>query len=332
MTSLRLESPWLLLAALAIPLLVYLRMRRERLGRSSFRFPDLRILGAAGRTLAARIHLLPRILGWTAFLLLALAFARPQAGHTEEEMLTRGIDIMLVLDNSTSMAAEDFRPKNRLAVAKESVAAFLQARKTDRLGLVVFAGTGYTACPLTLDTDVLLGLLADVDLANKDEGTAIGIGLSMALNRLRASDAKSRVVVLLTDGRNNRGEIDPSTAAALAKTLGIKVYTVGVGTRGEAPYPVEDPILGKRYVYLRADLDEDALKGIAATTGGRYFRATDRDSLIQTFREIDALEKSDIKVRHYARYTELFPWLAWPALGLLVLEAALSHTRLRRLP
>jgi len=328
----RLADPWFLLAALAIPFILYLKIRHERTRRSSFRYPDLRILGGAGRTLASRLHFLPAALRLLALALLVVAFARPQAGHTEEEMTTRGIDILIALDNSTSMAAEDFRPRNRLAVAKDAVAAFIQGRKSDRIGLVVFAGRGYTACPLTLDTDVLLGLLGGVDLAEKDEGTAIGMGLSLALNRLRGSDAQSKVVVLLTDGRNNRGEIDPSTAAALAKTLGIRVYTVGVGTRGDAPYPVQDPILGKRYVYLRADLDDDALTGIANATGGRYFRATDRDSLLEIFKAIDALEKSDIKVRHYARWGELFPWLAWPALGLLFLEIGLAHTRLRRLP
>jgi len=332
MSTLRLDTPWLLIVAVVVPVLLYLRFRHERTRRSSFRYSDLGILHGAGATLAAKLHFLPHVLRWTALVLLVVAFARPQAGHTEEEMLTRGIDIMMVLDNSTSMAAEDLRPHNRLAVAKESVAAFIQGRKNDRMGLVVFAGRGYTACPLTLDTDVLLGLLSTVELAQKDEGTAIGMGLSLALNRLRSSDAQSKVAVLLTDGRNNRGEIDPSTAAALAKTFGIKVYTVGVGTRGEVPYPVEDPVLGKRYVYLRADLDEDTLQGIASATGGRYFRATDRDSLVEIFKEIDSFEKTDIKVRHYARWSELFPWLTWPALGLLALETGLAHTRLRRLP
>jgi Ca-activated chloride channel family protein len=328
----RLADPWLLLSSLAIPVVLFLWVRHERRRRSSFRYPDLRILGGAGATLASKLRFLPAALRVLVLALLVVAFARPQAGHTEEEMLTRGIDIMLALDNSTSMAAEDLRPRNRLAVAKDAVAAFIQGRKSDRIGLVVFAGRGYTACPLTLDTDVLLGLLGGVDLAEKDEGTAIGMGLALALNRLRGSDAQSKVVVLLTDGRNNRGEIDPSTAAALAQTLGIRVYTVGVGTRGDAPYPVQDPILGKRYVYLRADLDDEALTSIASTTGGRYFRATDRDSLVEIFKSIDALEKSDIKVRHYARWSELFPWLAWPALGFLCLELGLAHTRLRRLP
>ncbi|MBI3447787.1 MAG: VWA domain-containing protein [Acidobacteria bacterium] len=328
----RFADPWLLLAAAAIPIVVYLKFRHERSRRASLRFSSLGMLGSSGTTVWSHLRHLPAALRVAALILLALAFARPQAGHTEDEMLTRGIDIMITLDNSTSMAAEDLRPRNRLAVAKEAVAAFIEGRKNDRMGLVVFAGRGYTACPLTLDTEVLLGLLSNVDLASRDEGTAIGIGLSLSLNRLRGSDAQSKVVVLLTDGRNNRGEIDPSTAAALAKTLGIRVYTIGVGTRGEAPYPVEDPILGKRYVYLRADLDDASLTSIAEATGGKYFRATDRDSLVEIFKSIDSLEKSDIKVRHYARWNELFPWLLWPAVGLVALELTLAGTKLRRLP
>jgi Ca-activated chloride channel family protein len=230
------------------------------------------------------------------------------------------------------MAAEDFRPRNRLAVAKEAVAAFIEGRRSDRIGLVVFAGRGYTACPLTLDYDVLLEILAGTFLAERDEGTAIGMGMAMALNRLRDSDARSKVVVLLTDGRNNRGAIDPSTAASLAATLGIRVYAIGVGARGEAPFPVQDPILGKRYVYLRADIDENTLRSIATSTGGRYFRATDRESLHQILVEIDALEKTEIKVKHYTHYSELFPLIAWPAFGLLMVEMVLASTRLRRLP
>jgi len=154
----------------------------------------------------------------------------------------------------------------------------------------------------------------------------------MAINRLRGSDAASKVIVLVTDGRNNRGEIDPTTAASLARTLGVKIYTIGVGTRGEVPYPVEDPVLGRRYIYLRADIDEESLQGIAAETGGRYFRATDTDSLRTIFAEIDALEKSEIRVRHYMLYTELFPWFAWTGLGIFLVETILSSTRLRRLP
>ncbi len=332
MSSFRFADPWLLLAATVLPLLVWARIRQERLRRSTFRYPDLGILRGAGTTAAARLHRLPAALRLTALAFLVVAFARPQSGFDEEEVLTRGIDIVLALDNSTSMAAEDFRPKNRLAVAREAVAAFIQGRRTDRIGLVVFAGRGYTACPLTLDYDVLLEVLSGVDLAVRDEGTAIGIGLAMALNRLRSGGGVSKVIVLLTDGRNNRGEIDPSTAAALARTLGIRVYTIGVGTRGEAPYPVEDPVFGKRYIYLRADMDEDSLRGIAESTGGRYFRATDRESLQEIFGAIDALEKTEVKVKHYTHYTELFPYLAWPAAAVFLLELGLAATWLRRLP
>ncbi len=332
MTSLRLADPWLLLAAATIAVVLVFHVRAARRARASWRYPSLGLVAASGRTLVARLAWLPFALRLLAIALLAVGLARPQGAHDEEELLSRGVDIVLVLDNSTSMAAEDFRPRNRLVVAKEAVAAFIAGRRSDRLGLVVFAGSGYTACPLTLDYDVLLEILSSTQLAQRDEGTAIGMGLSVALNRLRESDAKSRVVVLLTDGRSNRGAIDPSTAASLAATLGVRVYTVGVGARGEAPFPVQDPILGKRYVYLRADIDEETLRGIADSTGGRYFRATDRDSLHEILAEIDGLEQSEIKVRHYTNYSELFPWLLWPALGLLSLEWVLGSTRFRRIP
>lgn len=332
MSGLRVADPWLLASAAAVLLVLWVRIRFARKGKASWRYPTLGLVAGAGRTLAARLAWLPLALRILVLLLLAAGLARPQSGRTQEESLTRGIDIVLVLDNSTSMAAEDFRPRNRLAVAKEAVAAFVEGRQSDRLGLVVFAGSGYTACPLTVDYQVLQQILAGTELAEQDEGTAIGMGLAMALNRLRDSEAKSKVVVLLTDGRNNRGAIAPPTAASLAATLGIKVYAIGVGARGEAPFPVQDPILGKRYVYLRADIDEEALREIAGATGGRYFRATDRDSLHQVFGEIDALEKTEIKVRHYTTWSELFPWAAWPALGLLLLEVILGSTRLRRIP
>ncbi len=332
MTTLRLADPWLLLSAIGCVLVLLMHLRAARKARASWRYPSVGLLARAGRTLVARMAWLPLALRLLAIALLAVGLARPQGGHDEEEVLSRGVDIVLVLDNSTSMAAEDFRPRNRLAVAKEAVAAFIGGRRSDRLGLVVFAGSGYTACPLTLDYDVLLEILAATELAQRDEGTAIGMGLAVALNRLRDSDAKSRVVVLLTDGRNNRGAIDPSTAASLAASLGVRVYTVGVGARGEAPFPVQDPILGKRYVYLRADIDEDTLRGIAEETGGRYFRATDRESLHSVLREIDSLEQTEIRVRHYTQFSELFPWLLGPGLVLLVVEWALGSTRFRRVP
>ncbi len=328
----RFASPWLLTGLLILPVLIWHVLRAQRAARSSVRFPGVGLVRGIRPSWATRLRHAPLVLRFVALTLLLLAFARPQAGSTHEEILTRGIDIVLALDNSTSMAAEDFKPRNRLAVAKESVAAFIDGRRNDRIGLVVFAGRGYTRCPLTLDYEVLKELLDRVELATQDEGTAVGMGLVTALNRLRDSDAKSRVIVLLTDGRNNRGEIDPTTAASLAQSLGVKIYTIGVGTRGEAPYPVRDPFLGKRYVYLRADIDEETLTQMAEATGGQYYRAVDSDSLARVFEQIDALETTEIKVRHYVRYAELFPWLAAPALVSMLLAALLSATRLRRIP
>ncbi|MFQ5700562.1 MAG: VWA domain-containing protein [Acidobacteriota bacterium] len=328
----RFASPWLLLGLLVVPVLIGHRWRAQRRAKGSVRFSDLGLFGGTSRSLAARLRQVPFFLRILVLVLLVLALARPQSGTAHEDILTKGIDIAMVLDNSTSMAAEDFKPRNRLAVAKDSVAKFIQGRKNDRIGLVAFAGRGYTRCPLTLDYDVLTRLLDGVELALQDEGTAIGMGLVTALNRLRRSDAKSRVIVLLTDGRNNRGEIDPTTAAALASSLGIKIYAIGVGTRGEAPYPIQDPFLGKRYVYLKADIDEKTLNAIADKTGGQYFRATDADSLRRIFEKIDAMEKTDIKVRHYTRYAELMPWLAGPSLLILLIEILLGTTWLRKIP
>ena len=328
----RFANPLLLAGLILVPLVVARYWLALRRGRRSVRVSDVGFLKGIRPSWAARARHLTFAMRVAALALLLAAFARPQSGASQEEILTRGIDIMLAVDNSTSMAAEDLAPGNRLAAAKEAVARFIKGRKNDRIGMVVFAGRGYTRCPLTLDYDILTQLLGRVEMATQDEGTAIGMGMVTALNRLRDSDAKSRVMVVLTDGRNKRGEIDPSTAASLAATMGVKVYTIGVGTKGEAPYPIQDPFFGKRYFYLKADIDDEALTAIAEQTGGRYFRATDRESLGRIFKEIDALEKTDIKVRHYVRWTELFPWLLAPGLGLIVLEAGLAGSRLRRLP
>ena len=328
----RFSSPWLLLTLLVVPAALIRSWMAGRRAKASLRYPDLGLVSGIRPSLALRARHLTTGMRLMALALLALAFARPQAGAAQEEILTRGIDIVLAVDNSTSMAAEDLKPRNRLAVAKEAVARFIAGRKNDRIGLVVFAGRGYTRCPLTLDYDILQQLLGQVEMATQDEGTAIGMGIVTAINRLRDSDAKSRVIVVLTDGRNNRGEIDPSTAAELAQSLGIRIHTVGVGTKGEAPYPIQDPFFGKRYVYLRADIDEETLTQVAQLTGGKYFRATDTESLEEILRQVDAMEQTDVKVRHYVRYSELFPWLLAPGLGLLLGEAALAATRLRRIP
>jgi Ca-activated chloride channel homolog len=327
------QDPRWLYLLLAIPALVAVHVWVLRRGKRSIRFPDLGILSRIPRAWTLRLRHAPFSLRMAAVVLMILALARPQAGQTEEEVLTEGIDILVVLDNSGSMAAEDFKPKNRLHVAKETVARFVKGRHSDRIGLVVFAEKSYTKCPLTLDYAVLQTLLDNVSLAPRNEdGTAIGMGLATGVNRLRTSRVKSRVIVLITDGRNNRGAIDPETGAALAKALGIRIYTIGVGTKGEAPYPVDDPVMGRRYIYIPADIDEPTLKVIAENTGGLYFRATDARSLGAIFERIDRLEKTEVKVKRYAHFSELFPLFLFPAGALFLLEVGLSQTRLRRLP
>jgi Ca-activated chloride channel family protein len=264
--------------------------------------------------------------------LLTVAVARPQWGFTETDITTEGVDIVITLDVSGSMAAEDFRPKNRLFVAKEVVRSFIEGRESDRIGLVVFSAESFTKCPLTLDYGILLRQLEDARLGTIRDGTAIGTALATSVNRLKVSKARSKVLILITDGVNNTGEIDPQTAAEIARAMKIKIYAVGVGRRGVAPFPVDDGFGGKRYVSMQVEIDEAGLQKISATTEGRYFRAEDPDSLKEIFRTIDRLEKTEIKAKSFTHYNELFGWFAWAALALLLLEAVLIHTRLRSLP
>jgi Ca-activated chloride channel family protein len=238
----------------------------------------------------------------------------------------------LALDVSHSMKAEDF-PGNRLAEAKRVVQRFIAGRPTDRIGLVVFAEMALTRCPLTLDHAMLLQLLGEVDFPPREQGgTALGMGLASSVNRLRKSDARSKVVVLLTDGRNNRGQIGPLAAAEAARALDVKVYAVGVGSEGEAPVPVGRGPRGVQYVYQAVDLDEPLLREIADATGGRYFRATDPEGLEEIFTTISGLEQTEVESRVRVVHRELFPWALWPALALVGLERLLLGTRLRRIP
>jgi Ca-activated chloride channel family protein len=277
---------------------------------------------------------LERSLPWlraVALILVIVALARPQAGAREETVRTHGVDIVVALDVSGSMRAADFEP-SRLAAARQTVAQFVSGRSQDRIGLVTFAGLASTRCPLTLDHDMLADLLEQVQFAPPDEdGTALGMGLASATNRLRSSSAESKVVVLVTDGRNNQGQIGPHAAAEAARALDVRVYTIGVGSEGLAPIPV-DTGLGTRYVMQELDLDEELLVEIADRTGGQYFRATDPDGLQQVFETIDQLEKTEIESRVRVLYTELFRLALLPAAGLLLLEGAMVTTRLRRVP
>ena len=321
--------------AILVLLLVALawRVARARGRHASLVFSETRPfrLMPAGR--GVRLRHVPTSLRMLGLLLLVIAFARPQTWFHEEEVLTEGIDILIVLDVSGSMRTEDFRPKNRLVVAKDVVSQFVRGRRNDVIGLVAFAANAYTRCPLTLDYEVLLEQLGRTDFATRDEdGTAIGLGLATGVARLEKAIGKSKVIVLLTDGRNNRGQIDPLSGARLAQALGIKVHTIGVGTEGEAPYPVDDPILGRRYINVQADIDEETLQQIATATGGRYFRATDAQGLQQIFSTIDRMERTEIKVRGYTRHTEQFAWFLYPGALMILLELALSGTILRTIP
>jgi len=258
--------------------------------------------------------------------------ARPQQGLRQSEIEARGIDIVLAIDISPSMRAEDFRPRNRLFVAKETAREFVRQRTHDRIGLVAFGGTSFTQSPLTLDHEVLAELLDGLDFGMVEDGTAIGMGLASACNRMRASEAKSKVIILLTDGQNNAGMVDPATAARVAESLGIKVYTIGVGTRGRAPIPIDDPVFGRRLISVEVDIDEATLRKIAELTDGQYFRATDRQELEGIYARIDELERTKVASETFVEYTERFKWLLLPVLGLLILELGLEQTVLRETP
>jgi Ca-activated chloride channel family protein len=317
-----LKNPWaLLLLALWAPM-VWVYVRRERSARPAIRFPDLALVRAPGPAFRVRLRHATFALRLLAVALLAVALARPRKGQTQEEVLTEGVDIMLVLDVSTSMKALDFKPNNRLH---------------DRIGLVVFAARSYTKCPLTLDYGVLSQFIDDIDFGGIEDGTAIGTAVATAANRLLGSTAKSKVMVLCTDGANNRGDIAPKTAAAAASEMGIRLYTIGVGREGQVPYPFEvrNPWSGQvqtRVEMIESDLDERTLAEMAATYGGKYFRAQNAAELQDIYDQIDTMEKTEIKSMSYTTYHErFFPWLAAGALLVLV-EMLLAHTLFRRIP
>lgn len=279
-----------------------------------------------------RVYLrhVPFVLRMMAIALVIIILARPQSTNSWQNSSTEGIDIMLALDVSTSMRAEDLKP-NRLEAAKDVAAAFINGRPNDNIGLVVFAGESFTQCPLTTDHTVLLNLFKDVQMDIIHDGTAIGLGLANAVSRIKDSQALSKVIILLTDGMNNMGEIAPVTAAEIASAFGIRVYTIGVGTQGSAPYPMQTPF-GIRYQNIDVDIDEPALKQISAITGGQYFRATDNASLKSIYAEIDQLEKTKISVQEFSKKQEEYKRLALLAFALLLLEILLRNTLLRNIP
>jgi Ca-activated chloride channel family protein len=326
-----LANPWWLLLLLALPALAWLHHRRSATGALTYsRLP------AGGRRGAWRLHL-PFYARLAALACLALALARPQLGYAWEESLTEGIDIQIALDISGSMGAEDFQPKNRLTVAKQVVKDFVAGRPGDRIGLVVFSGAAMTRAPLTTDREMLDLLIDAVELNTLPDGTAIGVALASAAARLKDSAAKTKIIVLVTDGVNNAGAIDPVSAAVLCKGLGIKVYTVGVGSGGRVTVPLQsqDPVTGRtvtRRYLMNVPVDENLLRQIALRTGGQFYKATDRESLQRIFHEIDQLEKTPLRVKRYVRYRETFPPLVWAGLGLLLLPFAAAGLKVTAEP
>lgn len=273
---------------------------------------------------------LPFVLRMLAIVLLIVVLARPQSTNSWQNSSTEGIDIVMAMDISTSMLAEDLKP-NRLEAAKDVAASFINGRQNDNIGLVVFAAESFTQCPLTIDHGVLLNLFKDIQPGIIQDGTAIGLGLANAVSRIKDSQAKSKVIILLTDGVNNTGEIAPVTAAEIAKTFGIRVYTIGVGTQGEAPYPIPTAF-GVQYQNVPVEIDEQVLKQIASTTGGQYFRATDNSSLKEIYSEIDQLEKTKISVQEFSKKQEEYKNWALLVFALLLIEVLLRNTVLRNIP
>jgi len=325
----KIANPLYLLLFLLLPLLWYLR---ARLKPAAIRFSSLDLIKPRSGVVKASYSFILSLLRIAAFSLLIIALCRVQSASKPAENITQGIDIILTLDISGSMAAIDFKPQNRLEAAKEEVKRFAEKRTTDRLGLVVFSKEAFTQCPLTFDYTVLTEFLETVEMGLIEDGTAIGTALGMSLKRLKESEAKSKIIILLTDGVNNAGELDPKTGAQMAKAMGVKVYTIGCGKPGDALYPVDDPLFGRRYVKIAQELDEPTLKNIANTTGGKYFRAKDTTSLEEVFNQIDKLEKTELKFDDFTEYNELYGWFLVIALGLILAEIILSNTLFRKIP
>ena len=315
---------WLLLIVLAAIVWYVLRHKKQE---ASVRFSDLSGFAKLPKTWKAYLRHLLFALQVAALALLIVALARPQSSSTNRKSNVEGIDIVMAMDVSGSMLARDLKP-DRLTAAKEVASEFVEGRPGDRIGLVIFSGESFTQVPLTTDHGVMLNMLAEMKNGLIDDGTAIGDGLATAISRLKDSDAISKVIILLTDGMNNSGSVDPYTAAEMAKLFGIRVYTIGVGSYGTAPYPVQTPF-GTQIQQMKVEIDEKLLQNIASSTDGKYFRATSTQKLDEVYQEIDKLERSKIEVTEFSRlHEEFYPLVAW-ALALLLLEFVLRKTIFR---
>ena len=326
--------PWVLWFLLLLPLLALLRGRWG--GTPGILFSSTSLVLAVGKKRRSKAGAMLASLVLAAMVLLIIALARPQFGRTLEHVTASGVDIMLALDVSGSMIAEDYTigssRANRIDVVKKVTQQFIEARPNDRIGIIAFAGRPYLVSPLTLDHDWLIRNLDRVKIGLVEDGTAIGSGLASAVARLKDRDSKTKIIVLLTDGANNAGKVQPLTAAEAGRALGIKIYSIGAGSNGPVPVPMKDPFGRTVYQKVVFDFDEKLLEQIAKIGEGKYFRAADTRSMDATFREIDRLEKTKIEVEKTAEYRDLFPWLLFPALFLLAAEAVLSRTLWSRLP
>ncbi|MGE0076489.1 MAG: VWA domain-containing protein [Bacteroidales bacterium] len=329
MSGLVFANPKLLYLLILVPLMAAWYIFRQKDIKASLRISTLGGFSNTKPSIRVYLRHTPFVLRIIAVILVIVALARPQTTNIQKNVSADGIDIVLSLDVSGSMLARDFKP-DRLEAAKELGIKFVSGRQTDRVGLVIFAGESFTLCPITTDHVALINMFKDISMGVLEDGTAIGSGLATAISRLKDSEAKSKVIILLTDGVNNRGEIAPLTAAEIAKSFGIRVYTIGVGTYGTAPYPVQTPF-GTQYRDMKVEIDEDLLTKIAEMTGGEYFRAVSNKALEEVYAKIDKLEKSKIEVTEYSRREERFRPYALAAFILLVLEILLRRTFLRSL-
>ncbi|MEW6555796.1 MAG: VWA domain-containing protein [Elusimicrobiota bacterium] len=319
----------LLLIPVFIGTVFYLKKRRIK-NDSGIIFSDIKVFATQKIPFGKKVVDNLKVV---ALILTIFALARPQGGEKSAELTKKGIDIMLCIDTSTSMRAEDFKPQNRLDAAKEVVKKFIKSRKNDRIGVVVFSAVAFTQCPLTTDYGSVLDFIDKIEIGmTQTDGTAIGTAILTAINRLKEIPSKSKIVILLTDGRNNMGEVDPITAARAASSFGIKIYTIGAAGIGASPYPVDDPVFGRRYHWLKEDLDEPTLLQIANETSGLYFRAKDKSSLEEIYKKIDTMEKTEFKVEEYTDFNELYRWFLISAVILFLLEIILRNLVYKTVP
>jgi Ca-activated chloride channel family protein len=329
MNGIAFAEPFFLYLLIIVPAMIVFYILKQQKVTASVRMPGLQSFVEAGTTFRHYLRHILFALRVITITLLIIVLARPQKTDRFQNVSTEGIDIMLVQDISGSMLSRDFKP-DRIEAAKNIATEFISGRPYDRIGLVVFSGESFTQCPLTTDHAVLINLLREIQSGMIEDGTAIGMGLATAVNRIKDSPSKSKVIILLTDGVNNKGEIAPATAAGIAKTFGIRVYTIGVGTQGMAPYPVQTPY-GIQYQDMPVEIDEGILQEISQMTGGKYFRATDNDSLEKIYKEIDKLEKSKIDVRQFSKKEEKYLLPALIAFFMLVVEIIARNTIFKNL-